>query len=126
MNEKTRFDSIQQRAVSLAAEGTNLRLLCNVPDAATQTERAKCFKARLLAGLVTSNAQTAFFTLRKGVTEPAQIAPRDYETFLERVTGIASAEGLACDAIADGIMLAAEILLGGAEQAATQARELLS
>jgi len=127
MDQKTRFDSIQTRAVELYSTANSLRQECHVPAAASQTVRTHCFKARLLTGLMQSNAVTAMFTLRKqsGAQMPEINAERDFETFQERVAGIAGAEGLPCAAVADAIMHAAELLLANGEIAVLEARTAL-
>lgn len=127
MNQNARFDSIQTRAVELSESGRVLIQVCNLPDAASQEERAVHFKARMLCGLAVSNAATALFTLRneRGTTIPPLDPDRDYNRFLERIAGIVAAEGLSCDAVADGVMTVAEDLLSSAQRASDTARKLL-
>lgn len=128
MDQKSRFDALQASAVRLINSADSLRQESHVPTAAGPTVRAACFKALLLTGLMSSNAITALYTLRKqdGKQAPAIDQERDYVTFQERVAGIAGAEGLACSAVADGIMHTAQLLLNCAEEAELQVERLLS
>lgn len=127
MTEKERFDSIQSRAAKLIGDAEMLRFECHVPVQATELVRNAAYKGRQLVRLVSANAIDALCVLRKGeFPEVPTIADDDYDRFVNRVIGLAGAEGLSTSSVADAIMTVAETHLSQAEAVKEQVSELAS
>ncbi len=123
----TRLGAIENRGLALCGRSVDLVSLARVPLAEGPVALARAFTIRRLAELVKSNGVSAIQTLRKGkVGNPPDVdVRRDYEIFLERNDGYATASALKCEVTADAFFVVAELLLKSGDDAVARAELLL-